>query len=48
MSRLLEVYSKGLYDSLNKENVTDVICLLNTSDAADDEGSVGVGGRRRI
>ena len=24
MSRLLEVYSKGLYDSLNKENVTDV------------------------
>ena len=25
MSRLLEVYSKGLYDSLNKENVTDVI-----------------------
>ena len=25
MSRLLEVYSKGLYDSLNKENVTDVV-----------------------
>ena len=25
MSRLLEVYSKGLYDSLDKENVTDVV-----------------------
>ncbi len=25
MSRLLEVYSKGLYDSLNKEKVTDVV-----------------------
>ena len=25
MSRLLEVYSKGLYDSLNKENVRDVV-----------------------
>ena len=25
MSRLLEVYPKGLYDSLNKENVTDVV-----------------------
>ena len=25
MSRLLEVYSKGLYDSLNKETVTDVV-----------------------
>ena len=25
MSRLLEVYSKGLYDSLNKENVTGVV-----------------------
>ena len=25
MTRLLEVYSKGLYDSLNKENVTDVV-----------------------
>ena len=25
MSRLLEVYSKGLYDSLNEENVTDVV-----------------------
>jgi F-type H+-transporting ATPase subunit delta len=25
MSRLLEVYSKGLYDSLNRENVTDVV-----------------------
>ena len=25
MSRLLEVYSKGLYDSLNKENVTNVV-----------------------
>ena len=25
MSRLLEVYSKGLYDSLNKESVTDVV-----------------------
>ena len=25
MSRLLEVYSKGLYDYLNKENVTDVV-----------------------
>jgi F-type H+-transporting ATPase subunit delta len=25
MSRLLEVYSKGLYDSLNKENITDVV-----------------------
>ena len=25
MSRLLEVYSKGLYDSLDKENVTEVV-----------------------
>ena len=25
MSRMLEVYSKGLYDSLNKENGTDVV-----------------------
>ena len=25
MSRLLEVYSRGLYDSLNKESVTDVV-----------------------
>ena len=25
MSRLLEVYSKGLYDSLNKESVRDVV-----------------------
>ena len=25
MSRLLEVYSKGLYDSLNEESVTDVV-----------------------
>ena len=25
MSRLLEVYSRGLYDSLNKESVKDVV-----------------------
>ena len=25
MNRLLEVYSRGLYDSLNKENMTDVV-----------------------
>ena len=28
MSRLLEVYSKGLYDSLNKESVTGVVELF--------------------
>ena len=25
MNRLLEVYSKGLYDSLNKEGITEVV-----------------------
>ena len=25
MNRLLEVYSRGLYDSLNKENMADVV-----------------------